>query len=343
MNPLLVSGDVITHKASSIAFKLAGELNTNIDIFNGKLPGLDGTNADVSGYDLILWMPNIPNDLPTYRPVKDKGAILIISKVIHGDRTEIDAVSRIFEFGANAVLCIYKDNPKKMSFRLIDALGNTWAGTSDLSLLANQIHRFYEWSRGQVRISYAHSSGIVKPHVELSEKLIEVNSCLANKVQSSMGIRYFGNFSTRCMKLFPTSRIETQPNTYLVSPRNVDKHYIRKDDFVMVGPPWYYGDRKYSVDTPIQVALYQQFSDINFMIHGHATIKGAKTTKEYYPCGDLREVEGVAKLFRQGHRTVNLLNHGFLIATDSLDKLASLSLNTLEFDTPNLFRDTHVL
>ena len=57
------------------------------------------------------------------------------------------------------------------------------------------------------------------------------------------------------------------------------------------------------------------------MIHGHMFIKGVPTTKNYFPCGDLREVFEIESLFKQGHTTINLKNHGFLIASNNLHEM----------------------
>lgn len=61
------------------------------------------------------------------------------------------------------------------------------------------------------------------------------------------------------------------------------------------------------------------------MIHGHAYIAGnVPTTHKYYPCGDLREVPKIVKQLHLGNRTVNLLNHGFLITARTIEELRLL-------------------
>ncbi len=50
------------------------------------------------------------------------------------------------------------------------------------------------------------------------------------------------------------------------------------------------------------------------MIHGHAYIKHCKAnTQEYFPCGDLREVDEVLGFLNKGATRINLCNHGFLL------------------------------
>jgi hypothetical protein len=106
MRPIIVGGNITKIKKSSIITMLAEDLENDIEVFNGILP------KDISGYDLVLWMPEISNDQPKNYPVKDRGSVLILSKVIYEGRTEADAVSRIFSMHGNAVICIYKNESK---------------------------------------------------------------------------------------------------------------------------------------------------------------------------------------------------------------------------------------
>jgi hypothetical protein len=331
MKLIVVGGNISKIKESSIIKRLANDFGKDTEYFNGILP------RDISGYDLILWMPEISNDEPKNYPVKDRGAVLILSKVIYEGRTEADAVSRIFAMHGNAVICIYKEEPKNFKFRLIDALGHTWCYTSSLKILNRAIVRFYEWSKGQMRMSFVQATGPISPYVTLPEKFIELNTKVAEEVESKLGMRFFGNFSTRCMKLFPSAR-STIEDGYLFSPRNTDKKHLTEEDCVLVVPPYYYGDRMYSVDSPCQMFIYRKFEDINFMIHGHATMKNVGYTDNYYPCGDLREVEEISKVFQTGLRVVNLINHGFLIASTDLEEMEK-KIKLLEFVPNDILRD----
>ena len=93
----------------------------------------------------------------------------------------------------------------------------------------------------------------------------------------------------------------------------------------------YIGDKKPSVDTPIQSFLYNNYKCINFLIHGHAYIEGAIFTDSYYPCGDIREFLEL-KQFISFHSTtfkINLKNHGFIIGSDTIENLETLINNSL--------------
>lgn len=340
MRILIVGGNIDHEKSSSIIAKLSHELikennkNCSISVFNGTIP----KSSDlIKNSDLILWFPDISNDIEKEYPKKDKGSVLICSKVIRDDRTEVDAISRIFDMHGNAVIAIYPKD-KIMKFKLIDALGNQWCQTYSIQLLANAITNFYKWSNDQIRIEYGYKqidNTMIDPYKSyLPERFIKINTRIADEVENSLGSRYFGNFSTRCMSLFPSLR---NGNIYLFSKRNTDKKRIGVDDFVFVEPPYYYSNsvrNKYSVDAPVQIQVYKKFPDINFMIHGHAIIYNKLTfiksseTKEYYPCGDLRESIEINNLFNNkinyGERFINLKNHGFLLASKTLEELENI-------------------
>ena len=120
-----------------------------------------------------------------------------------------------------------------------------------------------------------------------------------------------------------------------VSPRNVDKNQITPAD--MVYCEWgikgilYKGHRKPSIDSPVQMKVYESCENINYMIHGHAFIKDAVETSEYYLCGDMRESDEVIKIIgKDSGGAINLKNHGFLLYSDTLDKMKSI-IKGLEF------------
>ena len=226
-------------------------------------------------------------------------------------------------------------------FELIDALGNIWCSTYVISELCASIQKLTNWTRMSVRKSLTRSLYTKVPEFSSEMKntvntFVEVNKKLAYKVANQCGNRFFGNYSTRCTKLFPTLR---KDDAILVSPRNIDKRTITVDDMVLVHGDKYIGERKPSVDTPVQLQLYKEVDSINFMIHGHAYVSGyrhssnqppfnlieAPFTDNCYPCGDMREVNEVSGLLRDGHRVINLLNHGFLITARTIGGLKLLA------------------
>jgi len=316
-----------TKKESSIVRKSSTFIDC--DVINGGTFE-DLKNVNLSGYKLVIWMPNIDNGYNKVYPKKDIGSILIVSKVLREDRTEFDAITRIFKMHGNAVIAI-DTSGSLHSFKLLDALGNVWVDTPNLETLCEGIITFMEWSSESIR-KRCKKVDIV----DFSEytEFMRLYKQVADKFESTNG-RFFGNTSTRCMKMFPTMKID---ETYMiVSRRNVDKKRITTDDLVLTtfgknGDVEYFGDNKPSVDTPIQLALYSSFPGINYMIHGHSYIEDAPFTEDYYPCGDMRELAEIEKTIEgSGNDSIiNLKNHGFLIFASSLENLRLL-INTIEF------------
>ena len=343
MNTLVVGGtwgaaDEI--KSSKIAILTAGCLGA--DLRNGgTIEELDlCIMLDVPKYDLVVWMPKIDNELPKHYPVKKTGAVLIVSKVMHEGVSKLDAVKRSFMMHGNAVICI-RDSEKFKTFELVDALGHQWSSDSGVQATCDAVQKLAEWTRGSIRVptrSTGKISGIFhKPTEDMGVgPLLAMTRKLANAVETKMQERYFGNVSTRCTSLFPStghtlSCLSGCPGITLawVSARNTDKRFLSLDDMVLVETHGenldYYGARKPSVDTAVQMALYRQYPSIKYMIHGHAYVEGARTTDHYFPCGDLREVPEISRVWQyKPGGAVNLLHHGFLLAATSMDEMTHL-------------------
>ena len=142
--------------------------------------------------------------------------------------------------------------------------------------------------------------------------------------------RFIGNASLRkllpqvgrCGKGMPSFR--GSDNIIFVSKRNIDKQFIELDNFV---PVWldnnklmYSGPDKPSVDTPVQVRLYQTLDHINYILHSHCYIKNAPFTATAIPCGAIEEYDEIMKLLSDSqtdtHRNqyvINLIGHGSII------------------------------
>ncbi len=325
---ILVGGNFgDTPKESSVIRKMAAFINNATVVNGGSFE--DIKNIDLSGYSLIYWMPNIDNGYDKVYPKKDAGAVLICSKVLRENRTVVDAVTRIFQIGGNAVIAIESVGPF-FRFSLIDALGNLWVNTSNLQTLTTSVTDLFFWTIGSIRQGTKHA-GNVEFDFSYLQEFIDINRQVADKFEI-INSRFFGNCSTRCSKMFPTARVDG--TSMIVSKRNVSKKRLTTDDLVltqMVGDTIeYFGDSKPSVDTPIQIRLYQLFPEINYMIHGHTYVKGSSFTDNYCPCGDVREVEEVANLIKSDFGVVNLVNHGFFMFADTLENLRKM-VDELEF------------
>jgi hypothetical protein len=314
-------------KASVVINKLA--FYYDADVFNGgSFEELQTVASRITEYDVIIWFPDIDNSKEDIKIVKKLGSVMFVSKVLRENRNRIDAVTRIFKFGANAVIAI-KKNDDKFNFELIDALDNTWSNSTNIKDLVSGINEITDWTKSAKR------EGTLKIKNPL-ETLIDINK----KVQiesAKQNIRYFGNLSTRCTKMFPSFR--TTNESCYVSARNTDKQNLTPSDMIQVttinDKLRYFGERKPSVDTPVQMALYNILPEINFFIHGHTFIKDAKTTEHYFPCGDMREVPEIVKIISGNKGVINLKNHGFLIYADTLENLEEIVDNII-FDVKEL-------
>lgn len=318
MRTIIVGGGY-DGKKSGVITKI-GQQFLSVDecciINGGKLP-------KISGFDLVLWMPDVDNEEEKQYPIKDKGAVLICSKVMRPGYTLMDAVQRIFKMHGNAVIAIHKNPGSMFKFELVDALGHIWYTGYSIENLCQVINNLYNWTKGAIRKSIPKANDEVASEigsVDL-ESFMLLNSELALKSAAQCGNRFFGNFSTRCTKLFPSHRYG---ELIIMSHRNTDKRTLKPDDMVAIVDGAYIGDRKPSVDAPIQLELYKEIPGVNFMIHGHAYIKDVPTTDSYFPCGDMREAQETIELLRDGHKAINLKNHGFLLATKTLEEMIQL-------------------
>jgi len=322
MKKLIVGGDFgDISKTSSIVNKLAKSMDADI-INGGTYEDLKNASSKMSSYDIVVWMPNIDNSYSDISINKKVGSTLIVSKAIRDHtRNRGDAVARIFKYHANAVIAI--EYGYIFQFTLIDALNNDWAKSNNIEDIAKGIKDIYKWTNGAIR------EGTLRKKDNL-DTLIEINKKVSQNVIEIQG-RFFGNLSTRCASLFPSKR---EKEGYLVSGRNTDKKQLQRTDMVECifedNKIRYFGERKPSVDTPVQISIYEQLPNINYMIHGHNFIKNAPTTEHYFPCGDKREIEGIIELIGDStHGVINLKNHGFLVYSSTLDEMKNICENMI--------------
>ena len=328
MKTILVGYRFEDHISNSLISK-----ESEIDIFDM----LDIRIMTPKGYNLIIW----END--TFLcPVKDKGSVLIYVS----EGTIGDSLSDVFKMKANAVILVNGSN-----YDLVDALGNLWCRTSDPIELLNNVLRLYNWTKSSIRKQSIIADSYVPFDVRTApdlKRFCDVIKTVSSLVENERGGRYFGNASTRCSKMFPSIRRRKNNGKsslgdyILVSKRNVSKEKIEPEDFVVAklnislqdsnpNMIMYFGEDKPSVDTPSQIWLYNEYPNINYMIHGHAYVNSdflgvnlINTTDEYCSCGDLREVTQIKKIVRQSDCDffiINLINHGFIIATETLETM----------------------
>lgn len=334
MISLVVSGDFgKVPKPSKIAQQLAKELKANI-INGGTYHDLQEAAKVVNKYDLVIWMPNIDNGYQDVTFTKKTGAVVVVSKRLRDNRTRGDAVSRIFKYHGNAVIAISEEH-SAFTFELIDALNNTWSKSTNIRKIGEKIKELQKWTSESVRVPSIRTK-------DNMDTLLDITHRIADDVQEIQG-RFFGNISTRCSALFPSMK---EQYSFYVSARDTDKKKLQRTEMVQCKKHKtkdaiiFTGTKKPSVDSPIQLEIYKEFPWINYMIHGHNFIKGAKFTKDYFPCGDKREIPEITEAIKNTENyskrtgragSINLLNHGFLIYAEDLESLRKITDN-IEFE-----------
>lgn len=295
----------------------------------------------IKNFDAVWWFPNVPNDLPkVVKDLKEKigNKVLVISKNnSSGKYTYLDLVARLFQARANLSLIVETEKPFQMT--LLDPLGNVY------------IHKFKEVEY----VAYA----LYKRTVELNEftrvgsksigeiprqepsdevlKFIDIVKRYANTFHELVhGVhqsRFLGNASFRCTKgAFPAYRGED--NLIYVSQRNLDKREIATDNFIPVllsdnKDLEYYGDRKPSVDAPIQKELFKRLPWCNYMLHSHVYMEDlAHITASNIPCGALEEVDEIMDIIKwkpdRRFWQINLRGHGCLILGETPEQFENL-------------------
>jgi hypothetical protein len=344
MKKLIVGGtfDDNNGKTSYIVKQLIDSLGTDWENVNGGNITYINT-FDPTGIDVLLWMPNIANDevkILDSLKIKNSHMLLIQSKrVIEKEYYPSDIVGRLLKSHSALGIMISKDETYR--FRVLDPLGNLWCDTKDINIVGETI---------QNRIIYLLSlTRIGSKQMELSnvfsapQKFIDIIKQYGNEFTKFVNAinpnRLLGNASTRCSSGFPAMRLD---NHILVTKRNVDKTTLNIDDFVLVKNEinnivYFSGNNKPSVDTPIQLRIFDYYKNINYIIHGHVYIKNGIFTTNKIPCGYIEEFEEIKSLFADKNLTnfsINLKGHGCLIMAENLDYLQSQIINLKERPFP---------
>ena len=327
-------------KPSSVVNKIMTALleeNFDIKLYNGgSFDQIESILDECKYFDYILWWANVPNDKPKLRNVKEINprAMLVTSK--RNDDSKYSFAELINRaLGAKANLCVQfsKVYDNMFTVMLFDPLGNSWYAGDSVTKLCHAMAVRLRYLRSITRQGCVHAEGkvevpdepeffdLVRSYADTFHELIKPDSTVT---------RFLGNSSFRCQRGFPSFR---KDDYIYVSRRNVDKRYIDREAFVPVKLEedttlYYYGDSKPSVDTPIQVRLYQLLPNINYMIHAHVYISGAPFTKSMVPCGGLEEVEEVMNAIgedtEEDFYAINLIGHGCIVMAKNVEQLKCL-------------------
>lgn len=318
-------------KTSYIGNRIISHLNCD-GMNGGNINEL--SNLDFSKFDSILWMPNIDNSedkiLPDIKRKNPKCFLISSKRSIEKEYNLSDLVGRLLRDHCNLGILISKEDNYK--FELIDPLGNIFCSTNDIKILCDSISDRWNFVKNLSRYPSLLKEGemhfeVPQEFINIIEKYGNIFSAYVNAVNPN---RFLGNASTRCSYGFPSFK---QNDKVLVSRRNVDKTNISSKDFVAVelinDKVYYYGENKPSVDSPIQLKLFNYYNKINYIIHGHVYIEGALTTKNKLPCGSVEEFEEIKELFSNNDLDqfcVNLKGHGCLILAKNLNYFNEINL-----------------
>lgn len=336
MNIFIVGG-TFNHnqgKPSSIIEKIYYTFNSQFTEDNITL--LNGNNINTlkihlqQFFDVIFWAPNISNDeekiIPNIKTQHPKTLLISSKRVVEKQYTEFDIIGRLLKTKSNLGVMITKPN-HHYHFTLLDPLGNCYSSTQNINEMTLALCQRIKTLKQLNRIS-SECIGPVQ-NFTINPEFIKFIQHSANEfthyVNAINPNRMLGNASTRCMFGFPAQK---EKERIFVTQRNIDKALIKTEGFVEVtkneSTVQYYGNKKPSVDTPIQIRLFNFYKNINYMIHGHVYIEGAPFTHDKIPCGFIEEYNDIIQLFPNNsieHFAINLKGHGCLIMSKSVDNL----------------------
>lgn len=330
----------------------------------------------IGEYDFVIWAPNVSNDLEKVMPDKaaHPAAMIVTTKNNRSGKYKFqDIVQRALITKSNLVIEI-KDSERfenTLSFALIDPLMNMfYRGTNIESLAENLINRliylkaitrqktyqapedkslvlkwyFDSFSEEMIQDGKNIPVPSRERFLELVHKYADIFTGLMPPLANQK--RFIGNCSMkpnpvigRCSKSMPSFRAD---DMIFVSKRNIDKSQIQMEHFVPV--QWdkkknrvrYYGLDKPSVDTPIQVRLYDALPNIRYMIHAHCYIESTDGipiawTHSANPCGAIEEADEILKSIDRVIKSrdknayaLNLRGHGSIIMGSSIEDIENI-------------------
>ena len=300
MKKLIVGGtfDENEGKYSYIVDKLADSLGSDWERVNGGNISFIKL-FDPVGIDVLIWMPNISNDedkvLDSLK-VMNPHMILIQSKrVIEKEYYPSDVVGRLLK--SHSMLGIMISKEISYRYRVLDPLGNIWIDTRYVDELGEAIKQRIDFLTSLTRVGSKKidSEENLLPPAEFVAIIKQYGDKFSLFVNAINPNRLLGNASTRCSRGFPAARVG---NKILVTKRNVEKTTLTEQDFVEIDSTvqtsvCYSGNNKPSVDTPIQLRLFDFYQNVNYIIHGHVYVKDGLFTNEKVPCGYIEEFDEI--------------------------------------------------
>lgn len=355
------SWDLVGGRQSKIVEKFAKYLPNALVYNGGNYNDLNRILESCVDYDIVIWWANVDNTLPKIRNVKEinyKTMLVSSKRNIDHKYSFQDLLQRSFALKSNLTIEFTKlDDLYNM--KLFDPLGNVWYEGTDIKECANKLLNRLKFIKNITRDSTTSSEENIgalawffnmfkeevyksdhKPIIPIKEEFLHIVKEYAYKFaeatfETKDVKRFLGNASFRCPKGFPSFR---NGKYIFVSKRNVNKEYIGINEFVPVylenGKIYYCGENKPSVDSPIQIRLYEKLPNINYMIHSHCYIENAPYTKEALPCGAIEEVEEIFNLIEENYNNdyqkdfylMNLRGHGSIMMSKNPEQLKDIKM-----------------
>ena len=360
---LFVGGnwDLNGGKESKIVNEFAKYL-PNATVYNGgDYKDLNKILESCINYDVVIWWANVPNELPKIRNVKEinyKTMLVSSKRNVDNQYSFQDLLQRSFALKSNLTIEFSKKD-NLYSMKLFDPLGNVWYEGTDIKECSKELLERLNFIKSITRESTTSSEENIgalawffnmfkeemyksddNPAIPIKKEFLTLVKDYASKFaeatfQTKDVKRFLGNASFRCPKGFPSFR---EGKYIFVSRRNVNKEFISINEFVPVylenGKIYYCGEYKPSVDTPVQVRMYDLLPNINYMIHSHCYIDGAPYTERAIPCGALEEVDEISELlskyydndFTRDFYLMNLTGHGSIMMSQNPSQLANITM-----------------
>lgn len=337
----------------------------------GNYENLQKILDDTPNFDIVFWFANISNDLPKIRDVKSIAphVMLITSKRNDDQKYSFqELVQRTLAVKANLTFEFSKQHGETPMFniRVFDPLGCQWYNGLDMQSACNAAMERLTYLKSITRQSSTPSSEdkdlVLKYYFDCFQQNMQRDTTHAVTIpdetefialvreyaqrfheimQPAPNVRRFlGNCSIkpmppqvgRCSKGMPSFKYKDH---IFVSQRNVNKEYLDIQHFVPVymsdGKIYYCGENKPSVDTPIQLRLYQALPNIRYMIHSHCYVENADFTTRSIPCGAIEETDEILQFIDEHYKTrnadvyrINLIGHGSIIMANTINNLKNV-------------------
>lgn len=345
-NVIIVGGtfDSSGGKPSFLINKLFSKYPDALLINGGYFEQLKDIMRNVQKFRTVFWLADVDNTMVKIRNVKkyNPTCMLVTSKRNDNEKYCFEElINKTLEVKANLTIEFSKLNGL-FHMRVYDPLGAVWCDkTTDTDTVKKAIIERLSDLR-----DYTRQSCVLINQTCKADKTFEVEEEFLNIIHEKAKVfhdliqppevvsRFLGNVSFRCTNGFPSA---LQNGRLIVSKRNVNKEGISKSDFVrIITEPenehlFAIGNQKPSVDTPVQVRLYDRLPHIRYMLHSHVYIDGAPFTDKAIPCIAIEEVDSIMRCIEKNNIDtsksfgINLLGHGNTVFATDLSYFSTVS------------------